>query len=255
MKKKSIISLALVLALVLGLTACGSKKEEVQEPEPEVTDPDASLMMSQECLDSYLQYATADQLQDMYDEYMAEYVGSEYSAGVEHPAYFSLCMNNGGEPMMLVTTDSNNTRNADKIAFFRWEFDETGGGMSWPVVYNCFMQYITNTRNFSMNMRNDRLQLLRWGSTFYYSEENSADEVTFEIREYVLKPRWTVSSVYSDPAQLIEGTDHATPGLESGEMAEIKWFSVDQLEEAKNYYSQYVKAETHLDIMEQINNQ
>lgn len=223
--------------------------EEDTEALVDENDPDRNLQMSQECYDLYFGSLIYGDAQSRYDDYMEEYCDSDYDPDYEDAYYFSICAyDDSYEPMLLLTSDNNNYRNADKIAFCRFNYYQPDAGGSQISLYRDYMKFISNTRYFSMNMTNERLQMLRYGNHFYYSEQNSADGTIFETREAEL----LVKDYFDSVPVITDNTDYASVCLEDGRMSEIKWFSFDQIEEAEAYYSQFKTDEDHLTYVARI---
>lgn len=204
--------------------------------------------IGQDCLNVYLDYVK-------YAEGDYEIAERENGGDYEYHrlAYFSIAGMAGDEPFLLLSSIDGN-RCGDETYFVTYTpYDYSGEGIEQTHMQGNFE--FGSCDFYSMRQTDVINTIYVWASnpktggrfihredTLYFVDydDSSQDVWDYSGDEVYCNEKGKIRySGRSDNPQFFEEK------LASGELMEIKWFSIDQIEEAREYYQQYVREEVY----------
>ena len=223
--------------------------EQNTEPEEDDYNPNGyGFSIGQDCLNVYLTYVSDGQAEWDYERAEKANVGNEYGHKF---AYFSIAGMAGDEPFLLLSS-TNGNRCGDETYFVTYTpYDYSGEGieqthMQGNYEFGCY-------DNLSMRQVDEVNTIYVWASNpmtearfiqrvdmRYNNDYDGTNTYDYEGSELSCneKGRTYSRDVGHKPSYYEEK-------LASGELVEIRWFSVEQIEEARAYYQQYVREEIY----------
>lgn len=226
--------------------------EESENEMEEVDDYNPNgygFSIGQDCLNVYLDYVKY--AEDDY-ETAEKKNGGFYE---EHRlAYFSIAGMAGDEPFLLLSSTTGNGCGDETYFVTYTPYDYSGEGIEQIHMQGDF-EFGLSCDYYSMRQSDVVNTIYVWasnpktGSRFIHREDtlyvidyddSSQDEWDYSGDEVYCNEKGTIrcSTNYNTPAYFEEK-------LASGELMEIKWFSINQIEEAREYYQQYVREEVY----------
>ena len=190
-----------------------------------------NFKMSENCFNDYFNLLKSGSAAGRYENYQAE----NYCGGTLK--YFSICGMAEEEPFLLLSDAGDSNNRADDIMVLLFMTDATGGWYTETIKGMHF-----DHRNFSMsqfginngmyvNIKNDRYD--------FYAEEAIVYSNTEEREEGWCPFTFNKKKMRGEKGDW-NGGNIAQSLIKSGEIAPIKWYSMNQIEEAEKYYSQFI---------------
>ena len=206
--------------------------QEVVEVESDVNTNGLNFQMSEKCYNSYFEELKSGKAAERYAKYESDW-GSELK-------YFSICGMAKDEPFLLLSEDGNSNEMADDIMVLLYTRDANGVTMNYTI--DGMHQ---DNRNLSIgrqacekngmyvNLENDRYDFFVDEVIHYFADESSG-----------IEEDWDYTHIYyTYDSKMMQGERDASSGngsvsqsmIESGRIALIKWFSMEQIAEAEEY--------------------
>ena len=236
-----------------------SSTEQGTEEEKDDYNPNGyGFSIGQDCLNVYLSYVSGKMAEWDYERAIKE-DGRDHLA--HKMAYFSIAGVAGEEPFLLLSS-INGADCGDETYFVTYTpYDYSGEGIEQTHMQGNYD--FGSFDNLSMRQYPDVNTIYVWASNPKTSarfirrvdmchnvdyEDNSKDIYTYSGTELSCneKGRTYTRDVGYEP-------DYYEEKLASGELMEIKWFSMSQIEEARAYYQQYVREEVYDGPLESAN--
>ncbi len=211
--------------------------QEVVEAESDVNTNGLNFQMSEKCYNSYFEELKSGKAAERYAKYESDW-GSELK-------YFSISGMAKDEPFLLLSEDGNSNEMADDIMVLLYTRDANGVTMNYIIdgmhQDNRDMsvgRHACEKNGMYVNLENDRYDFFVDEVIHYFADEFSG-----------IEEDWDYTHIYyTYDSKMMQGERDARSGsgsvsqsmIESGRIAPIKWFSMEQIAEAEEYYSQYV---------------
>jgi len=211
--------------------------QEVVEVEEEVNTNGLNFQMSEKCYNSYFEELKSGKAAERYAKYE-----SDWGSGLK---YFSICGMAKDEPFLLLSEDGNSNEMADDIMVLLYTRDANGVTMNYIIDGmhrdNRDMsmgRHACEKNGMYVNLENDRYDFFVDEVIHYFADESSGIEEDWDYTHIC----------YTYDSKMMQGENDASSGsgsisqsmIESGRIAPIQWFSMEQIAEAEEYYSQYV---------------
>lgn len=210
--------------------------EEV-EAEPTVDSNGFNFQMSERCYNSYFEELKSGSAAKRYEKYESDW-GSQLK-------YFSISGMAKDEPFLLLSEDGNSDEASDDIMVLLHTTDANGVRMNYTIDG-------MHQDNRSLSIGN---QACEKNGMYVNLENDKYDFFVDEVIHYFanefsgIEEDWDYAHIqYTYDQKMMKGERELKSGngsisqsmLESGRIAPIKWFSMDQIAEAEEYYRQYV---------------
>lgn len=279
--KRRVSIIALLIITIFLISGCGAsdnnannsntdtstesnKQEEQDTEELENTEESENayningrgFSIGQDCLNVYLDYIgwgaeddykLTDIKENEIDEYWWEEVGDKF-------AYFSIAGMCDGEPCLLLSSTNDQNHCGDEIYFITYTpMDTSGEGID-----QIHIQGNGDIMSFDM-MPNISVEK----STIYVCTDSYTNDVQFMYEEDVVHylegtgdKSSTYYNIFLNYGKLTTkdtGSRDFQKLIDEGHLAPIKWFSKDQVDEARAYYQQYVRENASDEPTETVN--
>lgn len=230
--------------------------ENTEEPENAYNINGRGFSIGQDCLNVYLDYIGwgaeddykwADINEILIDEDWWEETGDKF-------AYFSIAGMCDGEPCLLLSSTNDQNHCGDEIYFVTYTpVDDSGEGID-----QIHVQGNGDIMNFDM-MPNISVEK----STIYVCTDSYTNDVQFMYEEDVVQylegtgdkssTYYNIFLGYGKLTTRDTGSRDFQKLIDEGHLAPIKWFSKDQVGEARAYYQQYVRENASDEPTETVN--
>lgn len=219
-----------------------SEKEELPNPNGK------GFSMSQKCLDDYLNFVASGNAYKMYaEEDIKENQITEemWEEKGERFKYFSIAGMHDGEPLLLLSSTNVTNECGDETYFIVYRPD-TGEYVPGIEMLGNF-KITSYDYMWRMGVYNTSLYVCtsEWVSDaqfIYHETTGYIDPDTGE--EHKSETAYTIERKEAKDFGCVEETytkNNCESWLKKGRLAEIKWFSAEQVEEARAYYQPYVR--------------
>ena len=230
---------------------------DVEEEEPDVYNINGQgFSIGQDCLNVYLEYVRCEaedayKWADIKEMQVDEFLWEDRN---ETFGYFAIAGMCDGEPYLLLSSTNKQNQCGDETYFVTYtEEDFSGEGID-----QTHMQGNSDIMTMDMYFR-----VVPDITTLYVCTDDTFGKTAFIYREeskYYVDGVADSSSVYykmygsyGKMSCTEVGSMDFDRYLQEGKLAEIKWFSKDQLEEARAYYQQFVREDVYDGPVETVN--
>ena len=236
----------------------GNEQESVESENNETEDAVAveddynpngyGFSIGQDCLDVYLNYLLYEADSD-YSYMERENGGDEYHT----LKYFSIAGMAGEEPFLLLSsytgfgcgdetyfvTYTPEDFSGEGIDQTHLQHDLCFGSCDWLSMRNC--DAINTLYIWASNPKTDARFIHRLDMVYVIDyDDSSQNEYSYEGDEIRCNGEGKITT-----ASASHSPEYYEEKLASGDLMEIKWFTLDQIEDARAYYGQYVREEVY----------
>lgn len=224
-----------------GLETEVTTEQSTEQEEDDYNPNGYGFSIGQDCLKVYLDYVSDGRAEDDYKIQEDKNVGEGWGHKL---AYFSIAGMAGDEPFLLLSSASGNGCGDETYFVTYTPYDYSGEGIdqihmqgNWDIensdMWSMSQHPVINTLYVYTSGRVEYREFV-FRLEVEYSGQEGRDVLGMQELKY-RKGKMTNSKTSLNFEEM----------LETREIAEIKWFSIDEIEEARAYYQQYVREEVY----------